>query len=114
VDELEVLPLNTSSLNIQVTGQRQSLLYRLVHLAATALDLSSPPEGHLARRYARLLYDTAELVGNEPSCYIPGSLSAPPGRGNESQNLLMYPDDPISFQSDLMTLLMEAGVDIQM
>ncbi len=38
------------------------MLYRLVDLAARTLEASSPPEGHLARRYVPLLRGMADLI----------------------------------------------------
>ncbi|OAA81683.1 hypothetical protein LEL_01228 [Akanthomyces lecanii RCEF 1005] len=48
--------------NPLVHERSSSLLYRLVDLAARTLEASSPPEGHLARRYVPLLRGMADLI----------------------------------------------------
>ncbi len=48
--------------NPLVQERSSSLLYRLVDLAARTLEASSPPEGHLARRYVPLLRGMADLI----------------------------------------------------
>ena len=69
-DSLEVAQPNRDYVNegIQNVGNRTSLLHRLINLAARTLDAGSPQRGHLASRYAGLIYPMAELVAPpEPS-----------------------------------------------
>ncbi|RMZ75570.1 hypothetical protein DV737_g5240, partial [Chaetothyriales sp. CBS 132003] len=85
-----------------------SLLFRLVDVAARTLEAASPPEGHLARRYAPLLRGMTDIIlsGNSQAQRTNGGSSAVMTDVNNLPNQLQS-----SLEGDLWEMWQQTGLD---
>ncbi|KAL3495749.1 hypothetical protein BJX62DRAFT_222394 [Aspergillus germanicus] len=97
----------------EATDPSTSLLFRLVDVAARTFEAASPPEGHLARRYAPLLRGMTDLImSSSTQTQVQAQLQ---GVGNTSA---VMPDTNLGpeFQShhlgdDLWEMWQQAGLE---
>jgi hypothetical protein len=97
----------------EATDPSTSILFRLVDVAARTFEAASPPEGHLARRYAPLLRGMTDLiVSSSTQTQVQAQLQ---GVGNTSA---VMPDTNLGpeFQShhlgdDLWEMWQQAGLE---